>query len=101
VFDLPDQNVSFGARATSTVPTQALTLMNNAFVLNQAKLFANRLKETAGDDPAKQIDLAFRIALTRPPTEKEMAVSMDLIKSQSLLDFTNVVLNLSEFLYTR
>jgi hypothetical protein len=101
VFDLPDQNVSFGARATSTVPTQALTLMNNDFVLKQAKLFADRLKETAGDDPAKQIDLAFRIALTRPPTEKELAVSLDLVKSQSLVDFTNVVLNLSEFLYTR
>src|SRR5205823_360776 len=63
VFDLPNQNISCGARNVTTVPTQALTLMNDDFVLKQAQLFANRLKETAGDDRAKQIDLAYRIAL--------------------------------------
>jgi hypothetical protein len=101
VFDLADQSVSFGARNVSTIPTQALTLMNNAFVLRQAQLFADRLKKEAGDDVAKQIDLAYRLALTRPPTEKELSLASDLIGSGSLLDFTDVLLNLSEFLYTR
>ena len=100
VFDLPDLNVSFGARNVSTVATQALTLMNNEFVIRQAKLFADRVKEASGDDPAKQIDTAYRIALTRPPTAKEMAVAMDLVKQRSLVSFTNVLLNLNEFLYT-
>ena len=59
-----------GARNVSTVPTQALTLLNNEFVLRQAQLFADRVKKEAGDDPAKQIDLAYRIALTRPPTRR-------------------------------
>ncbi len=99
-FDLPDLNISFGARNVSTVPTQALTLMNNDFVANQAKLFAGRVRETAGDDPAKEIDTAYRIALTRPPTDREMAVAMDLVKNRSLESLTNVLLNLSEFLYT-
>ena len=39
-FDLPDQNISCGARAVSTVPTQALMLMNDEFVVKQAELFA-------------------------------------------------------------
>ena len=39
-FDLPDQNVTAAARNVSTVPTQALTLVNNPFVLGQAQLFA-------------------------------------------------------------
>jgi Protein of unknown function (DUF1553)/Protein of unknown function (DUF1549)/Planctomycete cytochrome C len=101
VFDLPDQNTSCGRRNVSTVPTQALTLLNDEYVLRQAKLFADRVKEAAPDDPAKQIDLAYRIALTRPPREKEMAAAMDFLKKRSLADFTHVLLNLNEFLYVR
>ena len=101
VFDLADLNVSFGARNVSTVPTQALTLMNNDFVLRQAQLFADRVKKEAGADVPKQIDLAYRLALTRPPTAKEMSMASDLIGTGSLTDFTHVLLNLSEFLYTR
>jgi hypothetical protein len=100
VFDQPDLNISFGARNVSTVPTQALTLMNNDFVARQAKLFADRVKETAGNDPAAEVDLAYRLALTRPPTAKESALGVEMVKSRSLADFTNVILNLNEFLYT-
>ena len=77
VFDLPDQNVTSAARNVSTVPTQALTLLNDEFVLRQAELFADRVKKEAGSDPAKQIDLAYRIALTRPPTETELAIALE------------------------
>ena len=35
-FDHPDMNVTAGARNVSTVPTQALTLLNNPFVLSEA-----------------------------------------------------------------
>jgi mono/diheme cytochrome c family protein len=101
VFDLPDMSQSFGARYVSTVPTQALQLMNDDFVLNQAQRFADRVKKEAGNDVAKQVDLAYRIALTRPPTQRELSLATDMILSGSLVDFTNVMLNLSEFLYTR
>ena len=101
VFDLPDMSQSFGARYTSTVPTQALQLLNDDFVLNQAQLFADRLKKEASNDVGKQIDLAYRIALTRPPTPAELSIATDMIGSGSLVDFADVMLNLSEFLYTR
>jgi hypothetical protein len=101
VFDLPDQNTSCGRRNVSTVATQALTLLNDEFVLRQAKLFADRVKEAAPNDPAKQIDLAYRIALTRGPDEKEFAIASDFLKKQSLVDLTHVLLNLNEFLYVR
>jgi hypothetical protein len=101
VFDLADLNVSFGARNVSTVPTQALTLLNNDFVLNQAKLFAQRLQKEAPEDVEKQVTLAYQLALTRPPTDKEMAAATKIIRSGSLVDFTDVMFNLSEFLYTR
>jgi hypothetical protein len=99
-FDHPDMNVTAGARHVSTVPTQALTLMNNPFVLNQAALFASRLASQASD-PSSQIDLAYRVALARPATPTEVAIGVDLITSQSLEAFAHVVLNLDEFLYMR
>ena len=100
-FDLPDQNQTAAARNVSTVATQALTLMNNEFVLNQARLFAERLERAAPGDVDRQVDLAYRIALTRPPAAEEARIARDLVSSQSLVDLTHVMLNLNEFLYLR
>jgi hypothetical protein len=99
-FDHPDMNVTAGARNVSTVPTQALTLLNNPFVLSQAKWLADRVRQEASD-PFSQIDLAYRIALARPATETEAKIGLDLIQKQSLESFTHVVLNLDEFMYMR
>ena len=100
-FDLPDQNQTAAARNVSTVPTQALTLMNNEFVLSQAELFADRLRQEAPGDLDRQIDLAYRIALTRAPTAEEAVVAKGLVSERSLVDLTHVILNLNEFLYLR
>jgi len=101
VFDLPEQNVTSAARYVSTVPTQALTMLNDAFVLRHAELFADRVKKEAGSDPARQIDLAYRIALTRPPTQAELAIALEATRAGSLSDFTHVLLNVNEFVYAR
>jgi hypothetical protein len=99
-FDHPDMNVTAGARHVSTVPTQALTLLNNPFVLSEAAFFARRVSRGASN-PASQVDLAYRMALARPATPAEIAIGTDLIAHQSLESFTHVVLNLDEFLYVR
>ena len=100
-FDLPDQNQTAAARNVSTVSTQALTLMNNPFVLNQAELFAARLEREAPGDLDAQIDLAYLIALTRKPSDMEREIARGLATEQSLVDFTHVMMNLNEFLYQR
>jgi hypothetical protein len=99
-FDHPDMNVTAGARNVSTVPTQALTLLNNPFVLSESGLFAKRIKEQSSD-PKSQVDLAYRLAVARPATPAEISVGTDLIAAQSLEAFAHVVLNLDEFLYMR
>jgi hypothetical protein len=101
VFDLPDQNISCGRRNVSTVPTQALTLLNDEFVLRQSKLFADRVEEGARGNAAKQVDLAYRIALSRSPREDELKLALEFLQKRSLADFTHVLLNLNEFLYVR
>jgi hypothetical protein len=101
VFDLPDQNLTCSRRNVSTVPTQALMLLNDDFVLRQAQLFAERIREAAPGDPRGQVRTAYEIALSRPPTDDEMRLAIDFLGRQKLVDFAHVVLNLNEFLYTR
>ena len=100
-FDLPDQNATAAARYVSTVPTQALTLMNNPFVHRQAELLAQRLRQEAPRTVEDQIELAYRIVLSRPPTAAEAALARDLVQSESLVGLAHVMLNLNEFLYLR
>ena len=70
-FDVADPELIVGKRDTTTVPTQALFLMNNPFVLKQAEEFAKRVLKAPGLDQTKRIELAYRIAVGRLPTETE------------------------------
>ena len=81
IFDLPNQNISCGARNVSTVPTQALALMNDDFVLRQAQFFANRLEEAAHGIIRRKIDLAYQLALNRPPDAARSKLALDFLAS--------------------
>jgi hypothetical protein len=72
LFDAPDTNTSTDVRTSSTVPPQALFLMNNPFVTEQAEAFARRLL-TRAPDLAACIDCAIRLAWNRPATPDEQA----------------------------
>ncbi|MDX2154180.1 MAG: DUF1553 domain-containing protein [Bryobacteraceae bacterium] len=100
-FDQPDAVNSCDRRNRSTIAPQALLLMNNAFVILQAEKFAERLQKDAGPDPAKQVDLAWRLALSRPPDETELARSVAYLKSGdgTLAQFAQMIFNLNEFAY--
>jgi hypothetical protein len=76
-------------------------MLNDAFVLRHAQMFADRVTREAGDDPARQIDRAYRIALTRPPTQTELAIALEATRTGALVDLTHVLLNLNEFVYSR
>ncbi len=101
VFDLPDQNLTCGRRNVSTVPTQALTLMNNEWVLRQAARFADRVASEAGGDAGAQVRLAYEVALGRAPSAEELRVGVEFLKTRTMGDFAHVVLNLNEFIYLR
>ena len=103
VMDLPNDSVSCERRTVTTVPTQALTLLNNDFVLLQAQYLAERVQKEAGDDPSAQIKDLYRIALSREPTAGELNTNLAFMKQEdhgkALAGVADVVLNLSEFLY--
>ena len=72
VHDQPDPNFTAERRNISTVPTQALMLLNDEFVLLQSRFLAERVIREAGSDPSAQVKLLYKIALSREPTEKEL-----------------------------
>jgi hypothetical protein len=74
VFDGADGNISTGQRTSSTTPIQALLLMNDPFVHEQAHSFAGRLLGGATDDAAR-VDLAYRLAFSRHPTPEEKSAA--------------------------
>jgi hypothetical protein len=68
--------VTTGRRNVSTVAPQALFLLNNPFVLDQAKHAAKRLvAEKLGDDKARAVR-AWRLTLGRAPTDGEVQVAL-------------------------
>ncbi|MCA9074767.1 MAG: DUF1553 domain-containing protein [Planctomycetaceae bacterium] len=70
LFDGADANVSTAHRSLTTVPTQALFLMNNKFVHEQSASLATRLLAES-DDESTRIDAALQIAFGRVPIEAE------------------------------
>jgi len=75
IFDGPDTNAGTPNRASSITPIQALFMMNDPFVHTQAEKFAQRiLQKTPNDD--QRIELAFLLALARPPTDQEKQASI-------------------------
>jgi hypothetical protein len=98
-LDLCDTARSSAKRATTTVAPQALILFNGEFVNRQAAYLAERLEKEAGNNPEKQIDLAYRLALCRPPTEKEKADLLAFLRTSSRNQMCRVILNLNEFVY--
>jgi cytochrome c553 len=71
LFDGADTNSSTERRTTSTVPQQALFLLNNPFARDQAAGLARRLLAESGA-PAWRIDLAHRWAWSRPANPIEV-----------------------------
>ncbi len=75
-FDLPDNIASCPQRDITTVPTQALTLMNNRTFKEQSAAFADRLLNEAGNSPSAIAALAWKYAYNRdiqPDEHKQIA----------------------------
>jgi mono/diheme cytochrome c family protein len=76
-FDYPQMNPNCIERRDSTVPTQALLLMNNGMVQQLAEQFARRVLRQAGADPRKQVDRVYLLALGRYPSDEELHLGLD------------------------
>ena len=80
-FDLPDAVGVKGKRNVTTLPTQALFLINSPFVVRQASRFAARLLAKSVLDDADRIREGYHCALKREPSTAELKRAIDLVKS--------------------
>ena len=71
VFDYPNPGLVTGSRNASTVPTQALFMMNNDFVIKHAKVVAEKINARRDLDNGQKIKLAFLSCVGRKPYQKE------------------------------
>jgi hypothetical protein len=79
VFDVANPNLSVSQREITTVPAQALFLLNSPFVIEQAKLTAQRLLAAPNLDDAARVTLAYQLAFARPATDAERTRSLNYI----------------------
>lgn len=98
-FDCPDPSVATPQRSVSNTPVQALTLLNNDFVLRQAGLFAERLKKEAGGKAVDQIRRAYQLLYGREPNAAELRLGSEFLTSQPLPLYTRALFNANEFVY--
>jgi Protein of unknown function (DUF1553)/Protein of unknown function (DUF1549) len=102
-FDVDDGRVPCPVRTRTVTPPQALFLMNGEAVERATERFARRLKEESGGDLAAAVDLAYRLAIARPPTPPERDRSLAYLDRDParLKGLAWLLLNLDEFLYVR
>jgi hypothetical protein len=87
LFDASNVNECY-RRAESIVPQQALALANSDVAVNQSRVLARKLSDTAGKSPERNpsfVRLTFEQILGRQPTDAEITACEDFLKSQARL----------------
>ena len=75
-FDFSSPDASSAQRFRTTIPQQALFMMNSPFVIEQAKAFAKRPELADEKDTSTKIKKIYRILFNRAPTPDELSISL-------------------------
>jgi hypothetical protein len=109
-FDTPSPFSTVGRRTVSNVPAQALILLNDEFVHQQAGVWARRVLGQPAS-PRGRVTRMYRQAFARPPTDSELAACLDVLGRQAALsghkpddpaawaDLAHVLFNAKEFIF--
>jgi mono/diheme cytochrome c family protein len=81
-FDFASPDSTSPQRFYTTVPQQALFLMNSPFVLEQARALARRPDVKAAQSDAERIERLYRAAFQRNPDRQEIAVAKAFLARQ-------------------
>jgi len=101
-----------GRRNVSNVPAQSLILMNDPFVVEQARKWAERVLQSTSTAQAN-VTAMYKSAFARQPTETEFQIAMeflgvsplDPVQSEGHLErwshFAHALINTKEFIFLR
>src|SRR6185436_8841112 len=80
-FDIASPDQSAARRSRTTIPQQALFLMNSPFVVDQARALASRPDVAELSDPATRIGRLYEILFSRPPGKDETEIGKQFIEA--------------------
>jgi len=111
-FDYPIPFTTMGRRSVSNVPAQALTMLNNPLVVQQARLWATRVLAQSDQTPAQRIQSMYESAFGREATAAEIADALAFLEEQgreygspadpqAWQDLCHVLFNVKEFIFVR
>jgi hypothetical protein len=116
-YDMPIPFATVGRRSISNVPAQALILMNDPFVTQQAGVWARRALSSGEKRAEQRIAQMYEEAFARPPTDAEVAEGTAFLSQMGELygldaehrvddervwaDYAHVLFNVKEFIFVR
>jgi hypothetical protein len=114
-FDMPPPLVTAGRRDVSNVPAQALILMNDPFVAQQARRWAVRVLANERLDASGRVRRMYQEAYARPPSEAELKTALRFLEDHASelgipperrvnderlwADLAHVLINVKEFIF--
>ncbi len=110
LFDSPDNNQVTGARTSTTVPTQALFLMNSEFVRDRARTLARSLLARGSWQDNDRVARLTRVLLNRAADVPDLALALGFLREfeargqsreEAWTRYCQALLVSNEFLYRR
>lgn len=112
IFDAPDAMQSIGRRNATTVPPQALAMMNSSFARALADAFAKQLRPDNKISTADVVKRGYWQTMSRSPTEAEQQRMATFIETQAksyggnesgmqraVADYCHLLICMNEFIY--
>lgn len=97
-LDCADPSQRVDKRNESLSSLQALTLLNNGFMVTMEQYFAKSIEAEGGELPA-QVERAFLRAIGRPATDPERVELIKYAQKHGVNNFCRLLLNLNEFAF--
>jgi hypothetical protein len=114
-FDMPIPFNPVGRRNVSNVPSQALILMNDPFVIEQSKVWARSLVKDKAASVEDRVLSMYLTAFSKPPTQSQTDFALEFLEQQAReygtspnglmtdertwADFAHVLINTKPFIY--
>ena len=108
-FDGPDLDTTCPVRFSTVQPTQALAMINGELFNRHAKILANHVRRSVGNQLQQQVEFVLQGVLQRRPSQQEIEQGVQLVTrlqkeynvdaSLGLDHFCLMAFNLNEFVY--
>jgi hypothetical protein len=87
-FDVASPDTHAPQRYQTSVPQQSLFLLNSPFVVEQARALAARPEVARHADPARRVQMLYRLVLGRVASKDEVALALRFIEAEGARDRT-------------